>query len=135
MAATKDKRSAAEISALRHEEGVRLDPDRLGALYAELGHVAAEHVVCRAMEELAIRLTDMQRFAAAGDYEALRRSGRMLAKVAEQIGMTSFARVAASVCDCAARRDVAALGATMARLVRIGDRSLTAVWDLQDLSV
>ena len=120
---------------MRHDEGVRLDPDRLGALYAELGHVAAEHVVCRAMEELAVRLTDLQRFHAKGEFEALGRSGRMLAKVAEQIGMTSLARVATSVCDCAGRRDHAALGATMARLVRIGDRSLTAVWDLQDLSV
>lgn len=130
-----DKAAAAEVSALRHEEGVRLDPDRLGALYAELGHVAAEQVICRAMEELAVRLADMQRFLAAADHAAMVRSGRMLAKVADQIGMTSLARVAAAVCDCAGRRDPAAVGATMARLVRIGDRSLTAVWDLQDLSV
>ena len=135
MAAASGKRTAAEVSALRHEEGVRLDPDRLGALYAELGHTAAETVVCRAMEELAIRISDMQAFHAQGDVAAVQRAGRLLAKVADQVGMTSLARVAADVCDCADRRDPAALGATLARLVRIGDRSLTAIWDLQDLSI
>jgi len=135
VAAASDERTAAEVSGLRHDEGVRLDPDRLGALYAELGHASAESVVCRAMEELAVRITDMQRFLATGEHDALYRSGRLLAKVADQIGMTSLARVATDVCLCAERGDGAALGATMARLVRIGDRSLTAVWDLQDLSV
>lgn len=130
-----EKRPAAEVSALRHEEGVRLDPDRIGALYGELGHAAAESVVCRAMEELAVRISDIRRFHEAGDVEAVQRSGRLLAKVAEQVGMTSLARVAADVCDSAEMRDPAALGATVARLVRIGDRSLTAIWDLQDLSI
>lgn len=130
-----EKRTAAEVSALRHEEGVRLDPDRIGALYAELGHRSAESVVCRAMEELAVRITDMQAFHARGEFEAVQRSGRLLAKVADQVGMTSLARVAGDVCHCAEGRDPAALGATLARLVRIGDRSLTAIWDLQDMSI
>ena len=47
--------------------------------------------------------------------------------------MTTLARVARDVLRPAPSHDAAALGATLARLVRIGERSLMAVWDLQDL--
>ncbi|WP_347312332.1 hypothetical protein [Defluviimonas sp. SAOS-178_SWC] len=125
----------AKLAVLHHDEGVRLDPDRLVALYAELGESAAEQVVCRAMEELASRLTEMQRFADEGRTPALVRSARLLIKVAEQIGMLSFAHVAGDVLVAADAGDAAGQAATLARLVRIGDRSLNAVWDLRDMTV
>ncbi len=125
----------AKLAVLHHDEGVRLDPDCLVALYSELGEAGAEQVVCKAMEELAARLTEMQRFADEGRIPALVRSARLLIKVAEQIGMLSFARVAADVLAAAAAGDTAGQAATLARLVRIGDRSLTAVWDLRDMTV
>lgn len=125
----------AKLAVLHHEEGVRLDPDCLVALYAELGEAGAEQVVIRAMEELNRRLMEIQRFVDAGDQAALVRSARLLIKVAEQIGMTSLARVAADVLRVVMRGDPAAEAATLARLMRIGDRSLTAVWDLRDMTV
>lgn len=128
-------RASADLSVLRFEEGVRLDPDRLIALYAELGETGAERVVCRAMEELAVRLTDIQNFTLSGDIPALVRSGELLGKLAAQVGMATLARVAGDVVVCAGKGDTASLAATLARLVRIGDRSLTAVWDLQDITV
>jgi hypothetical protein len=120
---------------LRHDEGVRLDPDRLVALYSDLGEAGAEQVVCRAMEELAGRLTEIQRFADDGDLLAMTRSARLLVKVAEQIGMLTFARVAGDVLRATAAGDRPAQAATLARLVRIGDRSLNAVWDLRDITI
>ena len=42
---------------------------------------------------------------------------------------------AGDVAQAARSRDFAAIGATLARLGRIADRSLTEVWDAQDLSV
>jgi hypothetical protein len=53
--------------------------------------------------------------------------------LADKIGMVTLARVAQDVGLCAGRSDAAALAATLARLTRIGDRSLSAVWDLQDV--
>lgn len=135
MVRISELRPGAGCSVLRHEEGVRLDPDRLLALFAELGEQAAESVVCRAIEELAVRLADIQRHAAAGDTVKMLRAGDLLAGVAAQVGMTTLARVAGDVCHCARRGDAAALGATLSRLTRIGDRSLTAVWELQDVTV
>ena len=124
----------AAPARLVHDEGVRLDGDRLAALYAELGEAGAEAVICRAMEDLASVLADLQRLAVQGDLARMPDCAGLLARVAGDIGMATLVRVAGDVADCAARGDLTALTAVLARLVRIGDRSLTAVWDLQDRS-
>lgn len=125
----------AKLAVLRHEEGVRLNPDCLVELYSELGEAGAEKVVCQAMEELSAGLADMQRFAERGDTAALARSARVLIELAEQIGMMTVARVAGDVVEAAAAGDHAGRAATLARLMRIGDRSFNAVCDLRDMTV
>ncbi|MDV7144056.1 hypothetical protein R3X27_15310 [Tropicimonas sp. TH_r6] len=122
----------AYFATLNHEEQVRLDPDSLESLYAELGPAGAENVVCRAMEELALRLADLAALHRTGQLDELTRVARSLIAISSQVGLASFARVARDVADCAEGDDPIALGATLCRLERIGDRSLTAVWDLQD---
>ena len=117
------------------DERVRLDQDRLGDLYAQLGEVGAEDVVCRAMEELAARLMQTARMYRQGDLPDLRKSARSIAAIADQIGMQVLARVARDVTACVDTADSHGLAATLARLMRIGERSLTAVCDLKDLSV
>jgi hypothetical protein len=123
------------LAVLRHEEGIRLNPDPLVALYAELGENGAERVICRAVEELAARLSEMLRHADSGDGAALVRSARLAAKVADQVGMSTLARVAGDVVGATERHDLTAQAAILARLMRIGDRSLTAVWDLRGMTL
>lgn len=123
------------LAVLRHEEGVRLDPDRLVALYSELGESGAERVIFRAMEELAARLSEMLKHADDGRADRLIRSARLLAKVADQVGMATLARVASDVVASAETADGTAQAATLARLIRIGERSLTAIWDLRDMTI
>ncbi|RYH06415.1 hypothetical protein [Tropicimonas sp. IMCC6043] len=122
----------AHFAILHHEEPVRLDPDSLEARYSELGPAGAENVVCRAMEELALRLSDLAALHRAGRLDQLARIARSMVAIAGQVGLTSFARVAGDVARCAQSGDPIALGATLCRLERIGDLSLTAVWDMQD---
>ena len=55
--------------------------------------------------------------------------------IAEQIGMDVLARVAGDVTYCIDRKDTVALAATVNRLMRTGEGSLTAVWDLQDITL
>ena len=124
-----------QIITLAQNETVRLDSDRLGELYAQLGEAGAEDVVCRAMEELAVRLAHSERLYRQGNMEDLRKSARSLVAIAEQIGMHSVARVARDVTYCIDDDDQVALAATLSRLLRIGERSLTAIWDMQDLSI
>ena len=121
-----------QFATLNHDEPVRLDPASLESLYIELGPVGAENVVCRAMEELALRLADLTALHRVGKYAELAHTARSLVAIAEQVGLASFARVSEDVAHCAMRADPIALGATLCRLERIGDRSLTAVWDMQD---
>ena len=125
----------AHVSVLHVEDEIGLDPDRLGALFCQLGDRGAEDVVCRAMEELAVRLADVDARFRAQDWPGVARLARSLIAIAEQIGMVGLARVAGDVAQSARAVDIPAVGGTLARLGRIADRSLTEVWDAQDLSV
>lgn len=124
-----------QVVLLMQDERVRLDQDRLGELYAQLGEPGAEDVVCRAMEELAARLAHAARMYQQEELADLRKSARSMAAIADQIGMQLLARVARDVTACIDAGDGNGLAATLARLLRIGEGSLTAVWDLRDLSV
>lgn len=125
----------AMVFTLVQDETIRLDPDRLGGLYRQLGNANAEDVVCRAIEELAVRLAHCERLWRQHDYTGLRKCTRSLIAIADQIGMVALVRVADNVTETIDLADTAAVGATLFRLLRIGERSLTAVWDQQDLSV
>ncbi|PVA10370.1 hypothetical protein DC366_09035 [Pelagivirga sediminicola] len=120
---------------LKQEEAVRLNPDRLEELYDKLGEAGAEDVVCRALEELAVRLSHTERCHREGRAGDLRKAARGLVGIADQIGMHMLARVAADVSACAGRSDPVALAATLSRLLRIGERSLSDVWDLHDVTI
>jgi hypothetical protein len=120
---------------LTQDEVVRLDPDRLEDLYDQLGERGAENVVCRALEELAARLSHTERCYRERRSEDMRRSARSLIAISEQIGMWLLAQVARDVTDCIDAGDAVALGAVLTRLLRIGERSLSEVWELQDLTI
>lgn len=112
------------------EEHVRVNPDRLGALYYDLGEVGAENAICHAMETLALRLGELPRLQRAGDIVGLGRTARSMVGIAEEIGMEAMAHVAGDVVQACAQGDATAAAATSARLARIGDSSLTAICQL-----
>lgn len=124
-----------QITVLAHTERAMVEPEQLKLLYAQLGEAGAEDIVCRAMEELALRLSHTERLYREGDFVAVRKNARSLVSIADQIGMQGAAKVASDVCACIDVMDHAGLGATLARLVRIGEQSLTAIWDLQEFSI
>ncbi|MCB2136942.1 MAG: hypothetical protein KDE08_13510 [Rhodobacteraceae bacterium] len=122
-------------AVLEHSERVRINPDRLAALCAELGEAGAELVVLRSIEDISARLLDVQRLAQVSNTAAIIATASCLAEIADDIGMSSLARVAGDVARSGRAGDGTALSATIARLLRIGDRSLMTVWDLQDITV
>lgn len=117
------------------DEPASLDHEQLSALYAQLGALGAEDVVRRAMEELALRLSHAERQYRQNELPELRKGSRSLIAIAEQIGMQKLAAVAGDVATCIDQADDIALSATLARLMRVGERSLAAIWDLQDMSI
>ena len=123
------------VTILALKEAVRVDADRLAGMYAQLGECSAEDAVCRAMEDLAVRLASAERLHRAGDWGGLAAAARGILPIATEIGMPLLGQVTRDVCSCLESGDAVALVATLARLLRVGERSLYAVWDLQDLSI
>lgn len=123
------------VLRLQHSEPVQLDRSQLQVLYEQLGPAGADGVVSDAMEEISGGLAHAASDYRAGDVAALRISVRALVAAAQQVGMTLLARVGRDVVGLSHTYDAAAFGATVARLERVGEASLVAVWDLQDLSI
>ena len=119
----------ADLTVLAMQEPVRVDARRLGEIVDELGETAAHNIICVALEQLAQALADTRQAAMDGDMAGLLSKAGLLSRLAWQVGLTSLAGVAVDVARCAERRDATALSATLARLMRIGNRSLTEIWD------
>ena len=117
------------LAVLALDEAVRLDAGRMGEIVDELGELAAQNVIGVALEQLAQALATARGAAMGGDMAALVAQADLLSRLAWQMGLVSLAGVAVDVGTCADRRDATALGATLARLMRVGNRSLTQIWD------
>lgn len=122
------------VAVLPVDEAVRVNPQRLGDIVNELGEQAAGSVLTAALEQLAIGLSDARAAALAGDMVELVMQAESVARLSWQVGLVSLAGVAVDVGTCAERRDEIGLGATLARMVRVGNRSLTEIWDGGDVS-
>ena len=125
----------SEVVKIRLLEQINLDQSRLGTLYAQLGESSAESVVCRAMEELAVRMAQCDTLWRARNFVQLRKHARSLIAIADQIGMYNLAQVARDVTTCIDASDDIAIAATLSRMLRIGERSLSAIWSMDDLSI
>ena len=123
-----------EITTLGVAEQIRVDGQRLGDIVNELGMMAARDLITRALEQLALTLRAVDLAIASGDLPAGADHAERLARLAWQIGLLSLAGVAMDLGGCAERRDLASLAAVRARLMRVGNRSLTEIWDQAGMS-
>ena len=123
----------APVSVLEHTECGSLNADRLAELYVELGQSAAEGAVCRALEDLSECLHRISAECIADDLKGVKQSAREMLATADHVGMHKLANIARDVEAVAARYDYAAVGGTVGRLLRVGESSLTSVWDLKEL--
>ncbi|QFT79326.1 hypothetical protein FIU89_01790 [Roseovarius sp. THAF27] len=128
-------KTVERITLLNQTEVAQLDQGRLEQLYLQLGEAGAEDVVCRALEELAVRLSHTERCYRSDRVQDMRKSARSLIAIAEQVGMSKLARVARDVTQSIDLHDRVAIAATLSRLLRIGETSLHEIWDVQDYSV
>lgn len=119
----------AQISALAVSEAVRVDSRRVAEIIAELGETAAQNVVGLALEQLAAALTAVDAALGAGNLAQAIADAERISRLAWQIGLLSLAGVAMDLGSTAERGDNPALAAIRARLMRVGNRSLTAIWD------
>jgi len=116
-------------------EDAQVDRNRLTELKIRLGDVGAENLMYRTMEELAVHLAKVHTALNRGHlYEVQAAAGKIATK-SDHVGLTTLGIVAKDVHDLAATDNAAALSACAARLSRVGEGSLIAVWGAEDLSM
>ncbi|MCE0506078.1 MULTISPECIES: hypothetical protein [unclassified Roseivivax] len=119
----------AQVTRLAPEEPARLDTETLVRFCAARDPQGAEEAVCRAMEALARGLAEAERAWSRQDWTALDQAAARVAVHARATGMTGLLRSAGDIRACLAAGDAVALAATLARLLRVGERSLYALWN------
>jgi hypothetical protein len=122
------------ITELPLGEPARFNPGQLEKLCDRLGELRAEAEVASALERLSTLLDEVTRIGRDGNHDDLEEVLAALVRDAGLIGMATLSRVGQNVLDCLDTGDRTALAATLARLERVGDRSIHAVWDLEDVS-
>lgn len=123
------------VSHLHHFEPVRLDRGRLDDLVTEHGLQAAERLMGRALEDVAVMLNGIERATRNGDAGRLVATTREIALLADQVGLLTLSRVASDLLKARAQGDAAAFEAILARLIRIGEASLMSAWDIRDIKL
>jgi hypothetical protein len=124
----------AGVTDLPLGEPARFNPGQLELLCDHLGEHRAEAEVAYALERIARNLGHIGCAKLRSDRMALEQLLAALVGDAKLIGMATLAQAGRHVLDCLDHGDPIALAATLARLERVGDRSIDAIWDLEDVS-
>ncbi|UXU75839.1 MULTISPECIES: hypothetical protein [unclassified Paracoccus (in: a-proteobacteria)] len=118
-----------QIASLAPRENIHIDPQRVDQIVAALGEKAGMQVVIATLEQLARALGRTLQAGHQDDLGGVAQGADQLSRLAWQIGLVTLSGVAIDVGRCAELRDRQSLAATLARLERVGRRSLTELWD------
>ena len=121
-----------DVAFLRYPDRRHFDPGPLKHLFAHKAAPDAEEIVCRVLEDIAMRLDVMQTEMAQNAFDKILRPAHQVKVVADQIGLTEVVVSVSHVASCVQQRDGIALEATMARLERAFDRAVSEVWNFRD---
>lgn len=125
----------AGVKMLCRDEPLGMDPERLAALYVEMGESRANEAVSRALKDMSETMEQLRcDLAFRAPPETLCKSTTKIRDIAEPLGLTTLAVAASNAADAVVGTDIVATFATLARLERITNRSLKVVWDIHDLS-
>ncbi|WP_342078046.1 hypothetical protein [Yoonia sp. SS1-5] len=121
-----------DVVVLCCPDRLHFDPAPLTRLFSERDFAEAEEVVCRALEDIALRLEMLQNYLAASDFDNMAKPARRIGLVADQIGLMEVSIAAHHVAICLHQREGVALEATMARLERSFDVAVAEVWNFRE---
>lgn len=116
-------------------EAARFDPEQLERLCRDKGEERAESEAAEALDRINRLLEEIYAPDAAYATRDLLIRIEALIAAADKIGMSTLSTVSRDVRECLSRNDDIALSATMSRLARVGERSIHAIFDLEDQSI
>lgn len=117
----------AAVLRLSPPVALHVDAEPLLRLRAAEGPQAAQALVARTREDLSHRLGRVAALYGQGVLPPLAAEARGIALAAHPVGLVDLARVAQHVAACCGRDDPAALAATVARLLRLGERAVDLI--------
>lgn len=123
------------VYEFRPSERIIIDSVRLEEVFRRLGDKGAEAFVMEAVEAISDLLAEVDGFVRTGNRLEIALRAQQVSRISAEIGLTSLARVSRDIGIAAHRDDIVAYRAVWERLVRIGDRSLSQVWELPGLSI
>lgn len=123
------------VSRIEFAESVVMDGAYLETILEELGVQRGEAVICAAMEDMASLIKFVSQSWDKCNLDEAHLAARQVAGIADRLGLITLAGVARDVASLCPDGNNAALAASVARLVRLGERSLIAIWEAQDVSV
>lgn len=124
-----------QVTVLHPRDTAYFDEDTLNGLSRDLGPAVAENILCRALEDIAVRFRQIRDDYAAGDHAALRKTAHAVVPIADQIGLPLLADIGRDVVICVDQADPVALAATLCRLLRCGELAISCAEAGMDLSL
>ncbi len=118
---------------LKFAEHATVDSDRLVELCVSMGESRAEEVISTSIEQLWSCLEELRIAYGHQQLPKIAELGAKMAEIAENLGLSLFAKVSRDVTYCARRNDGPSLSACMCRLHRLADNTINSVWDLCDI--
>ena len=125
--------ASTHVVVLSCHHQMHFDAAPLSRLFAERDTHEAEEIVCRMLEDIAMRRDMLQRAMAEQKFDTMERPARRIGAIADQMGLTEVAIAVGHVLTCLAQQDGIALDATMARLERGFDVAVSEVWEFRDI--
>ncbi|MFT6073435.1 MAG: hypothetical protein ACJAZ1_000341 [Yoonia sp.] len=125
--------ASPDVVMLNFSQQLQFDPAPLQRLFAQKDLHIAEEVVCRMLENIALRLDMLQRCLAAHEFSQMHKPAKRIGLVAKQLGLAEVAMASEHVRACIDQTVGVAIEATMARLERGFDVAVTEIWNFRDL--
>ena len=132
IAAPASARSA--VTFLQCPAPAILDPEPIHQILAVKGEAVGEAMICRVLENIAMRLDLLQAARQAHSFDDVGKPARRIVHISKQIGLVDVTQSATHVATAAQQEDGVALSATMARLERAFDVAVSEVWRYRDYS-
>jgi len=117
------------------QERVHINAELIATYLTEPAQSDQDNQIFCVVEAIAETLGEMETHYHAHDFHSLQRSTDQLSILARKYGFYSLDAVARDVLTTLGQTDFVALGAVLTRLLRVGEQSLYAIWDLPRKSV
>lgn len=120
------------VAALRYPVEAQIDPLPFQSLVGQRGSAESEEIVCRVLEDVALRLDLLQLALTDHTFPEIAKQARRIQQIALGIGLTDVQTIAMNAAVAAEQADGIAVHATIARLERSFDVAVTEIWNLRD---